>query len=265
MKIASFNINGIRAIVKKETDLNSFVSKYDPDILCLQEIRADYKTTIKCLDSLKESYPYISVNESKTKKGYSGTAILSKIKPFPNPVFPPFPLPEGNDEGRVLTLDFGKFIVCNVYTPNSGAKLARLEFRTSTWDEAFSDYIDALRSGYPSKPLVILGDLNVAHCEIDLFNPKSNKNTAGFTDDERGSFSNMIVKNNLVDTFRYINPTVVKYTYWSNFYQARQKNRGWRIDYALVPKAFIKNVKSSDILDDVFGSDHCPIIIDIKV
>jgi exodeoxyribonuclease-3 len=189
--------------------------------------------------------------------GYSGTAIFSKKEPI-NVIYG---LENDlDDEGRVITLEFKKFFLIHVYTPNSGRALERLKWRTETWDKAFLKHIEKLK-----KPVIVCGDLNVAHKEIDIKNSKTNLKTAGFTVEERESFSNILEKANLIDTFRYKHPEEIKYSFWSYMRNARAKNIGWRLDYFLVTDKLKTKISKSDILTDVQGSDHAPIKLIIKL
>jgi len=258
MKIIAWNINGIRAILKKK-DFTDLINEENPDIFCLGEIKMNCpftKVQEEINEKLNEKYNYYW-SECIVKKGYSGTAIYTKKKPLSVV----YGLNDLDNEGRVITCEFKNYYLVHVYTPNSGEALARLDYRVTTWDTAFSKFINKLQD---KKKVIVCGDLNVAHKEIDLKNPKTNLNTAGFTIDERNSFNKILENNNLIDTYRYKNPEEVKYSYWSYRFNSRNKNIGWRIDYFLVSKSFIKKVIKSDILDDIKGSDHAPIILEIK-
>ena len=250
MKIISWNVNGIRAVLKK--GFLDFVEKENPDILCLQETKAHPEQ----VDISLSQYPHHYWNSAE-KKGYSGTAIFSKVEPISMTEKIGH---EFDSEGRVIALEFEKFYLVNVYTPNSGRGLVRLELRQE-WDHKFSKFLKNLEK---KKPGILCGDLNVAHKEIDLKNPKSNYNkTAGYTQVEIDGIQNYIDKG-FVDTFREFNKEPGNYTYWSYMFQARQKDIGWRIDYFLVSKTFMKNIKKSFILKDVMGSDHCPVGVEVK-
>lgn len=260
-KIISWNVNGIRAVSKK-VNLNEFLIKNKPDIICFGEIKLSFpfKKTEDDLQCKIKKYPHRYWNCSKSKKGYSGTAVFSNIKPksvkydLPN---------HDNDEGRVITLEFDDFYLINVYTPNSGQVLKRLNYRTQEWDVDFRKYIKLLSK---KNNIIISGDLNVAHKEIDLHNPKRNKCNAGFTDEERQSFDKLLKQCKLVDTFRYLYPDITDiYTYWTYMRKARDNNKGWRIDYFLVNTKLIKKVKESTVLTKQLGSDHAPIILDINI
>ena len=264
MKIIAWNVNGIRSLMK-ETLLYNLIEEEKPSILCIGE------TKISCpfidvqteLTEKIKGYKNRFWSPCKTKGGYSGTAIFSKKKP--EQVI--YGLKdkdhkEIDDEGRVICLEFKKFYLLHVYTPNSGAELARLNYRVKIWDHAFRDYIIQLEK---KKPTIVCGDLNVAHQVIDLKNPKTNTKTAGFTKEERQSFDKLLTETNLIDTFRALHPDTIKYSYWSYRFNSRKKDTGWRIDYFLLNEKLIKKVKKSDILTDIMGSDHAPIILEIKI
>lgn len=263
MKIIAWNVNGIRAILKKP-DLINLINNEDPDIFCLGETKItcpllNVQEEIK--NNLKSEYEYFW-SPCKTKKGYSGTAIYSKIKPI-NVIYGlKVDKKEYDDEGRVITCEFNKFFLIHVYTPNSGQYLARLEYRINEWDIAFKKYIIELQK---IKQVIVCGDLNVAHTEIDLKNPKTNLKTAGFTIEERTSFTTFLEETQLIDTFRFIHPSLIKYSYWSYKFKARDNNAGWRIDYFLLNKKIIKKIIKSDILTEIMGSDHAPIILEINI
>ncbi len=250
MKIISWNVNGIRSVLKK--GFLDFVEGENPDVLCVQETKALPEQVEIKLDS----FPHHHWNSAE-RKGYSGTAIFSKIKPLS--------ISKGighsvDNEGRVLTLEFDDFYLVNVYTVNSGRGLIRLGLR-SEWDNQFLRFLKKLED---KKPVILCGDLNVAHKEIDLANPKSNYNkTAGYTQKEIDGFQNYL-DNDFVDTFREFNEEPNNYTYWGVWNNLRERNIGWRIDYFLSSGSFIKNVKNSFILNETMGSDHCPIGIELE-
>jgi exodeoxyribonuclease-3 len=250
MKIISWNVNGLRAVMKKGFD--EFLEKHQPDVLCLQEIKVDQVQAEK----LPVSFPY-KIYNSADKKGYSGTAVFSKI-----PLDAIMTDIEGHeDEGRVITVDVGSYYVVNVYVPNSGVGLRRLKYRYTHWDPDFTRYLKQLQK---RKPVICVGDLNVAHKEIDLENPSSNHQSAGFTDEEREGFENFL-KAGLVDSFRHFYPNKEKaYSWWPYRTKARERNVGWRIDYCMVSKPAINDVKQAFILNDVLGSDHCPVGVVMK-
>ena len=249
MKLISWNVNGIRACLKK--GFIDFFEQENADIFCIQEAKVQ-----------KEQIPFISKGYYQywnfaEKKGYSGTAIFSKIEPVS--VVYGMGKVEHDREGRVITLEFEKFYVVTVYTPNSQRGLARLEYRVK-WEKDFLDYIKELER---SKSVIFCGDLNVAHREIDLKNPSANRNNAGFSTDERNRFDELM-NNGFVDTFRFIYPDQTgAYTWWSYIFNARENNAGWRIDYFCVSAGLKKQVKNAVIYNDVLGSDHCPIGLEI--
>ena len=250
MKFISWNVNGIRAVIKK--GFYDFVENYNPDILCLQEIKANKEQ----VDLKLDSYPYQYWNSAE-KKGYSGTSIFSKIKPI-NEMYG-IGIEEHDQEGRVITLEFEDYYLITVYTPNSKRELLRLEYR-QRWDSDFLKFVKSLES---KKPVIFCGDLNVAHKEIDLKNPKTNHRNPGFTDEERSSFDN-IVNAGFIDTFREFNNDGGHYTWWSYMFQARQKDIGWRIDYFCISESLKSNLKDAYILKDVLGSDHAPVVLEIN-
>lgn len=254
MRIVSWNVNGIRAIIKKE--FFESVNLLDPDILCIQETKAQDLEVEKALLPLKDQQLYIN---SAEKKGYSGTAILSKSNPIS--IGYDMGISEHDAEGRVICAEYDNFYLINVYVPNSGQKLERLPYR-STWD---ADFLQYLKEKEKIKPLIVCGDFNVAHRAIDLKNDKSNYNkTAGYTQIEIDGMDNFI-NSGFVDSFRNLNPDVVAYTYWSYRFKARERNTGWRIDYFLTSKSLLPKIKSSQILPEFFGSDHCPILLEVDI
>ena len=262
MILISFNINGIRANNKSENNaLQTIINENNPDIISLQEIKCS-----SChLNEFQkyENYPYIVINPAKSKKGYSGTAMMSKIKPLN--IYLDFDFLDKNlnhdfiNEGRVITLEFEKYFVVSCYVPNSKTKLERLEQRTDIWEPLMRKYINKLQE---LKPVVLCGDLNVAHQNIDIFNHKGHSKSAGFTKEERNEFTKLLKECNVIDTFRELYPEKKKYTYWSYLGNARIKNKGWRIDYFLISKELKKELKNSLILDHIYGSDHCPILLE---
>jgi len=249
MKLISWNVNGIRAVIKK--GFYDFISEYEPDILCLQEIKANKEQ----VDLQLIDYPYQYWN-SADKKGYSGTAIFSKIKPLN--VKNDLGICKHDTEGRVITAEFKDYFLVTVYTPNSKRELLRLDYREQEWDVDFLKYLKELEK---QKPVIFCGDLNVAHQEIDLKNPKTNHKNAGFTDEERKGFNNYI-NAGFIDTFREFEKDGGHYTWWSYMFQARARNIGWRIDYFCTSKKILSTVNNSYILKDVMGSDHAPIVIE---
>lgn len=246
MKLISWNVNGIRAIIKK--NFMKFLNKENPDILCLQETKIDYAYPLLNLD-YKTYWNYAE------KKGYSGTCVFTKVKPLS--VSYGIGKEEHDKEGRVLTLEFKDFFLVNVYVPNSKRELLRLDYREK-WDNDFKEYLKELDK---DKPVICCGDLNVVHKDIDIARPKSNYNKSpGYTQIEIDGFEN-ILKSDFLDTFRLFNQEPNNYTWWSYMHNARDKNIGWRIDYFIVSERFKDKVKDASILTGVMGSDHCPISI----
>jgi len=252
MKIISFNVNGIRAVVKK-----SFIDdmrQIDPDVICLQETKATVEQVKEALEDLGDYHVY--ANEAE-RKGYSGTAILTKQNPISVSYY--IGVGDHDNEGRITCAEFDEFYLVTVYVPNSGSELLRLEYRQS-WDKEFLNYLKRLEE---VKPVVVCGDFNVAHKAIDLARPKENYNKAAGYMQEEIDGMDQYATNGLVDTFRSLNGDQVKYSWWSYRAGARQKNVGWRIDYFLVSESFLPRVKNAFILNEVLGSDHCPVGIDI--
>ena len=256
-KFISWNVNGIRAVIRK--GFIDFLDKYDPDILCLQETKARPEQVELDLPN----FPYQYWNSAE-KKGYSGTAIFSKIEPID--VINGLDIPIHDNEGRVITVEFPNYFLVNVYTPNSKRELTRLPYRYKEWDPEFLDYICTLEK---SKPAIFCGDLNVAHMEIDLANPKTNKTTksspgnAGFTDKEREGFDN-IVQKGYIDTFREFSQESGNYSWWSYRVNARERNIGWRIDYFCLSPKLRPDLENAAILTEVMGSDHAPVLMELK-
>jgi len=258
MKIIAWNINGIRSSMKGK-ELYDLIEDEKPDIICFGETKIscpfiDVQNELK--DKIK-GYKYRYWSPCKTKGGYSGTAIFCKKQP--DSII--YGLDDIDEEGRVIILEFEKFFLLHVYTPNSGEELKRLDYRTKTWDKVFRKKIIELQE---HKPVIVCGDLNVAHKEIDLKNPKTNLKTAGYTIEERESFDKLLKDAELVDTYRFLNPEKVEYSYWSYRFNSRKKNTGWRIDYFLISEKYIKNVKKSLILTEIMGSDHAHIKLVLK-
>lgn len=249
MKLVSWNVNGLRAIYKK--GFIDIFKNLDADIFCVQETKMQEGQIELDLDGYYEYYNYAE------RKGYSGTAIFTKKEPLN--VSYGIGIEEHDKEGRVITLEFDQFYMVNCYTPNSGRELARLDYRM-TWEDAFRGYLKELDS---KKPVIICGDLNVAHTEIDLKNPKSNRKNAGFTDEERGKID-MLLESGFTDTFRKIYPEKEgSYTWWSYMFNARSNNAGWRIDYFLTSDRIGENIKDAYIYSEIMGSDHCPVGLEI--
>ena len=252
MKIISFNVNGIRAIIKK--DFIADMKRVNADIICLQETKASVEQVKESLVDLSEYQVY--ANEA-SRKGYSGTAILTKEKPLS--VKYDIGVGEHDNEGRVICAEYTNFFLITVYVPNSGSELLRLDYR-QTWDQSFLKFLKELEK---TKPVIVCGDFNVAHKAIDLARPKQNYNkSAGYMQQEIDGMDTFI-NNGLVDSYRLTNSDEVKYTWWSYRGGAREKNVGWRIDYFLISDLFTKNIKDSFILNDIYGSDHCPVGIKI--
>jgi len=253
MKIISWNVNGIRAINQK--DFFKDVQEMSPDILCLQETKAQVAEVEKALVDMGGYHKYINAAQ---RKGYSGVAILSKKEPIS--VTYDMGVEEHDQEGRVITLEFEDYYFVTVYTPNSQSGLARLDYRMQ-WEEDFLQYLKKLEE---KKPVIVCGDLNVAHEEIDLKNPKTNRKNAGFTDEERERMTKLLDAG-FIDTFRYFYPDQEGiYSWWSYRFNARKNNAGWRIDYFLVSECLKDRIKDAKILTDVMGSDHCPIELDFE-
>ncbi len=249
-KMISWNVNGLRAAVTK--GFIDIFNEIDADIFCLQETKLQEGQIDLNLPGYYQYWNYAD------KKGYSGTAIFTKKEPLS--VKLGLGIEEHDKEGRVITLEFENYYVITVYTPNSQNELARLPYRM-TWEDAFKDYLKELEK---NKPVIVCGDLNVAHKEIDLKNPKNNRKNAGFTDEERDKFTTLL-QSGFIDTFRYFNPDKEGiYSWWSYRFKAREKNAGWRIDYFLVSKDLESELVSADIHTDIFGSDHCPVELVIK-
>ena len=250
MKFISWNVNGIRAVINK--GFYDFVNNYNPDILCLQETKAHKEQ----VDLQLKNYPYQYWN-SAIKKGYSGTSVFSKIKPIK--VQNDIGISKHDQEGRIITLEFNEYYLVTVYTPNSKRELLRLTYRQK-WDIDFLKYIKNLEK---VKPVILCGDLNIAHTEIDLKNPSSNHFNPGFTDEERKGFTN-ILNAGFIDTFREFTSEGGHYTWWSYMFQARKRNIGWRIDYFCISKTLKSKLINSYILKDVLGSDHAPVVMEFQ-
>lgn len=252
MKLTSWNVNGIRAVLKKT--FTEDMLALDPDILCLQETKARSEQ----VDLPLELAHYKNYWNSAEKAGYSSTAIFSKVEPIN--VTNDIGIEEHDKEGRVITAEFENFYLINVYTPNSKNELLRLPYRQK-WDRDFLAYVKELEK---KKPILVCGDLNVAHHEIDLARPKGNRRNPGFSDEERAGFDN-IVNADLIDTFRHFHPEEEgAYSWWSYRANARANNVGWRIDYWLASKSLQDQLKSSVINADIIGSDHCPVTLELK-
>ena len=262
MKLVSWNVNGIRACVKK--GFEEFFAKVDADIFCVQETKMQIADSEKSQD-IKEimNMPifnnYFSYWNSAQKKGYSGTAIFTKKEPIS--VCYGIGIEEHDKEGRVITLEFEDFYMVNIYTPNSKRELERLDYR-QIWEDEIRKYLLDLNK---NKPVIMCGDLNVAHKEIDLKNPKTNRRNAGFTDEEREKMTELL-NAGFTDSFRYLYPEKQDaYTWWSYMGHAREKNVGWRIDYFIVSNDIKDKIKEAEIYPETLGSDHCPIYLEIEV
>lgn len=250
MKFVSWNVNGLRACVKK--GFEEYFREEDADVFCIQETKLQEGQ----IDWDPEGY-YSYWNYAK-KKGYSGTAVFTKQKPVS--VTYGLGIEEHDQEGRVITLEFSDYYLVTVYTPNSQNELARLSYRMK-WEEDFLHYINELNE---KKPVIFCGDLNVAHQEIDLKNPKTNRKNAGFTDEERQKMTE-ILSSGYIDTFRYLYPDAEGiYSWWSYRFKAREKNAGWRIDYFIVSERIKDQIKKAEIRTQVMGSDHCPVVLEME-
>lgn len=265
MKLYSWNVNGIRAAVKKGS-FQEFLAKHQPDILCLQETKAEQGQAEIDLAGYEEYW------NSASKKGYSGTAIFTKTKPLsvinglPEDIQKKYSLTadiygDPNSEGRIIAAEFDDFYVVTVYTPNAKDDLTRIPLRHTQWDPAFLAYLKQLEN---KKPVIFCGDLNVAHTPDDLANDKSNQGKKGFTKEEREGFQKFIDAG-FVDTFRLFKQGKGYYTWWSHFANARARNVGWRIDYVLVSKSLKSKIKAAEVHPSVMGSDHCPVSIELKI
>ena len=251
MRFISWNVNGLRACMQKGF-LEYFMNS-DADFFCLQETKLQEGQIDLALDGYSQYWNYAQ------KKGYSGTAVFTKYAPM-NVTYG-MDIPEFDTEGRVITLEYPDFFLVTCYTPNSQRELARLDFRME-WEKAFAAYLCNLDL---LKPVIVCGDLNVAHQEIDLKNPKSNRNSAGFSDEERACFTNLL-RQGFLDTFRVLYPNVTEaYSWWSYMFKARQNNAGWRIDYFLISARLKDKLQQASIHSDIMGSDHCPVSIEISL
>lgn len=250
MKFISWNVNGLRACVGK--DFSQSFESLNADFFCLQETKMQ-------AGQLELQFPgYTSYWNYAEKKGYSGTAIYTRKEPLA--VSYGIGIDEHDHEGRVITLEYDKFFLVTVYTPNSQEELRRLDYRM-TWEDAFQAYLHQLDA---KKPVIVCGDMNVAHQEIDLKNPKTNRRSAGFTDEERSKMTQLL-SNGFTDTFRTLHPEQITYSYWSYRFRAREKNAGWRIDYFLISNRLKPQLKGASIHTEIYGSDHCPVELDIDI
>lgn len=251
MKLVSWNVNGIRSVLKK--NFMEFINSEKPDVLCLQETKASPEQ----VELVLPDYPFMYWNSAE-KKGYSGTAVFSRKEPVS--VSYGMGIEKHDHEGRVITADFGDWFLVDVYVPNAKRGLERLEYRHREWDVDFLAFLKELEK---KKPVVFCGDLNVAHEDIDLARPKDNRGNAGFTDEEREGFDH-IVEAGFIDTFRYFEKGPGHYSWWSNFAKARERNIGWRIDYFCISSSLEKKLKKAWIMADVTGSDHAPVAVDME-
>ncbi len=264
MKIYSWNVNGLRAVLKKGA-FDSFLNNQKPDILCLQETKAQPGQAEIDLPTYTEYW------NSATRPGYSGTAIFSSLPTLSYHANLPADLRTKQHwsvdnfgdpltEGRLQTLEFDFFYLVNVYTPNSKRELERLSLRHQVWDPNFLAYLKHLEQ---TKPVVVCGDFNAAHTEIDLARPKDNRKNAGFTEEERQGINNLI-QSGFIDTFRTLHPNEQRYSWWSHWAKARERNIGWRIDYFFISQSLLPNLKTAEIHENILGSDHCPISIELE-
>ncbi|XP_050228664.1 DNA-(apurinic or apyrimidinic site) endonuclease, chloroplastic isoform X2 [Mercurialis annua] len=261
VKLMSWNVNGLRALLKLEGFSAVELAKRENfDVLCFQETKLQEKDVESIKQSLIDGYENSFWTCSHSKLGYSGTAIVSRVKPLS--VSYGLGIADHDSEGRLVTAEFDSFYLLNAYVPNSGDGLKRLSYRVSQWDTSLSNYMKELEK---SKPVILTGDLNCAHQEIDIFNPAGNRRSAGFTDEERQSFETNFLSRGYVDTFRKQHPDVVGYTYWGYRHGGRKTNKGWRLDYFLVSESIADQVHDSYIVPDVVGSDHCPIGLTLKL
>ena len=255
MKLISWNVNGLRAVINK--GFKDFFNNIDADVFCIQETKMQEEQIDNNINEIFKEYN--TYWNSAEKKGYSGTAVFSKVKPL-NVTYG-IGVPEHDKEGRIITLEFDNFYLVNCYTPNSKRELERLDYRM-IWEDEIRKYLIQLNK---IKPVVMCGDLNVAHEEIDLKNPKTNRKNAGFTDEERNKMTELL-NAGFTDTFRYLYPDKTDcYSWWSYMFHAREKNAGWRIDYFIVSNSLKDKIQESYIFSDVMGSDHCPVGLDLKL
>ena len=251
MRLISWNVNGLRACVGK--GFLDFFDEIRADAVCLQETKMQPDQLTLELEGYQQYW------NSAVKKGYSGTAVFTKMPPLS--VKNGMDIPEHDNEGRVITCEFEKFYLVTVYTPNAQSELARLDYRM-TWDDAFREFLLELDA---KKPVIVCGDMNVAHKEIDLKNPGPNRGSAGFTDEEREKFTKLLDAG-FTDTFRHLHPDLTgAYSWWSYRFKARQNNAGWRIDYFLVSDRIKDKIVTASILPEVMGSDHCPVMLEIEL
>lgn len=251
MKMVSWNVNGIRAVLQK--NFLEYFNEVDADVFCIQETKCQVGQVDLDLAGYKQYW------NQAVKKGYSGTAVFSKVEPVK--VTYDIGIEEHDQEGRVITLEFDKFHLVNVYTPNAQGGLKRLPYR-ETWEDDFRAYLLKLNE---KKPVVLCGDLNVAHREIDLKNPEDNRKSPGFSDEEREKMTKLL-ESGFVDSFRYLYPDLTeRYSWWSYRTRARDRNVGWRIDYFVVSESLKDQIKKAEIHDEILGSDHCPVMLELEI
>lgn len=279
LKLISWNVNGIRSIVTKDKDgkksvaaipdnaLSALIAEQSPDIVCLQEIRCSESLDLtQLLDLQTKGYQILGQNCSKVKAGYSGTLVISRL-PALSVIkdFPDFPSAHQlNGEGRCITVEYAKFVLINVYVPNSQPGLTRLDFRINDWETAMRSHIKKMVKKY-NKPIILCGDMNVAPSDVDVHNPKAVKGKHGFTIAEKQAFTQLLHECNLIDSFRHIHPSKVQFSWWSNFAKSRERNVGWRIDIFAVSSTLINKLKHAEIHDEYFGSDHAPISLTLSI
>eukprot|EP00252_Welwitschia_mirabilis_P004925 TRINITY_DN1527_c0_g1_i1.p1 TRINITY_DN1527_c0_g1~~TRINITY_DN1527_c0_g1_i1.p1 ORF type:complete len:409 (+),score=73.31 TRINITY_DN1527_c0_g1_i1:94-1320(+) len=260
LRLISWNVNGLRALLKRNGDLFSKLAERENfDVLCLQETKLKEIDVEQIKRRLSDDYDNSFWSCSVSKLGYSGTAVISRIKP--QSVLFGLGVPDHDSEGRLITIEFETIFLVVGYVPNAGQKLERLTYRVEQWDPALCSYIKDLEK---KKPVILTGDLNCAHKEIDIYNPDGNHRSAGFTDEERKSFEDNFLNRGFVDSFRQQHPNSVAYTYWGYRQNARKENKGWRLDYFLVSDSIADNIYDSYTIPDIDGSDHCPIGLVLK-
>ncbi len=277
MKFITWNVNGIRAVMNKQKNgdkrdpskcqlnvITELLMNEKPDFLCLQEIKCNSDVSLDCIGLEELGYHTTIINCSTSKKGYSGTAIFSKIKPINIHLnFDGFTTnSELINEGRIIALEYPKFVLITTYVPNAKPDLSRLDFRVNTWEKTVREYIKHLQS--TGKHIILCGDLNVAAENIDVHNPVSAKGSHGFTEHEKKAFKLLLDECNLIDSFRDLYPNEAKYSWFSPFAQSRKKGKGWRIDYFLISKKLKSKIKNAEILSDYYGSDHVPCSVEIE-
>lgn len=279
MKLISWNVNGIRATTGKlkngekkggptNNTIKTLMEEQQPDILCLQEVKTQSEGDLAWL---KTHFPHLYTNFATLKKGYSGVALLTKEEPewvsygfseYPEEVIGAYNDKEFSYEGRIISAKFKEYLVVTVYTPNAQPELARIQERTA-WEQVLRMYLIELEEEY-KVPVILCGDLNCTHTDMDIYNPKMHKNTPGVSKQEREELQ-LTLDAGFVDSFRYLKPEEQKYTYWSNFHNARERNMGWRIDYVLVSCSAVHQIISADCLTEYYGSDHCPVSMELNV